>query len=694
MLLSIGMMVKNESKYLRKCLESLQPIRDAIDSELVIVDTGSTDNTVEIAKEFTGKVYFHEWHNDFSEIRNIVNDYCSGEWIFIIDGDEILEKSQYIINFFKDQEYKKWNSVCIVAKNFTSSEYNRDYSLILAPRLFKNDGYFHFEGAIHNQPKYKNPLLAIETQLLHYGYISDDKELMERKFNRTSAILKEELNKNPDNIYYLYQLSVSYSMHGDLEESLEKIVKAYNIIKRDKLDEEKYKYVYISLAQMYIRNHKFEEAEKICLEALEGDSIYIDLYYYIATAQSFLNKNELAIKNYEIYLNKVKNYGVNQMANNISIIHNTLGRYEDAYENLSTLYYRIGNVEKAIEYINMIESENTLNDVMINVINIFVNGKKIIDLKHFYENKILNNHKHLEDNFLIILESQVCKLNDKEKEEIYKAFSENSSDYALLNKFRLQHKEDRVDETILKKILLLDFNKLPLFYGDVIYLMMVKKQSVEELFDTISDRKLEIFLKYLNDMHNNLGEIIYEYLNINRSNDYSLNEVFHKRILEEYALKSNNLKGEHYKDIFHKYLKDGFEYIKKVYNTDVIENGELQRLKSDEDCFLLILYSAEKNRNDRLQYVRNLRKALAICNYMKNGIELLLGEFNNRINNENHEFGILKNKLKINISNMIQDHKLEEARLLIKEYENIVKDDIEIVLFKSQIALKEDTTNY
>ncbi|EQB3123896.1 glycosyltransferase, partial [Clostridium botulinum] len=75
MKLSIAMMVKNESKYLDKCLSSLKPVLDAVSSELIIVDTGSTDNTVEIAKKYTDKLYFHNWNNDFSDMRNITIDY-------------------------------------------------------------------------------------------------------------------------------------------------------------------------------------------------------------------------------------------------------------------------------------------------------------------------------------------------------------------------------------------------------------------------------------------------------------------------------------------------------------------------------------------------------------------------------------------------------------------------------------------
>ena len=71
MLLSIGMMVKNEEKNLDKCLSSVMPLVDNLGAELIIVDTGSEDKTVEIAKKYTDKLYFHKWNNDFSAMRNI-----------------------------------------------------------------------------------------------------------------------------------------------------------------------------------------------------------------------------------------------------------------------------------------------------------------------------------------------------------------------------------------------------------------------------------------------------------------------------------------------------------------------------------------------------------------------------------------------------------------------------------------------
>ena len=88
MLLSIVMMVKNEERYLDKTLYALNDLRKDIDTELIILDTGSTDSTVEIAKKYTDKVYFSKWNDNFADMRNISISYASGDWILILDADE------------------------------------------------------------------------------------------------------------------------------------------------------------------------------------------------------------------------------------------------------------------------------------------------------------------------------------------------------------------------------------------------------------------------------------------------------------------------------------------------------------------------------------------------------------------------------------------------------------------------------
>ena len=91
MKISASMIVKNEEKVLANALDSISGV-----DEIVIVDTGSTDNTIEIAKKYTDKIYSgaeYNWQDNFAYHRNQSLDRCSGDWILIIDADEHLDNS-------------------------------------------------------------------------------------------------------------------------------------------------------------------------------------------------------------------------------------------------------------------------------------------------------------------------------------------------------------------------------------------------------------------------------------------------------------------------------------------------------------------------------------------------------------------------------------------------------------------------
>ncbi|MEM5687393.1 glycosyltransferase family 2 protein [Bacillus cereus] len=89
--ISACLIVKNEEDMLRKCLESLQPVVD----EIIIVDTGSTDSTKQISKEFTEKVFDYKWTNDFAEARNFAATKAESEWIIAIDADECVDPDNF-----------------------------------------------------------------------------------------------------------------------------------------------------------------------------------------------------------------------------------------------------------------------------------------------------------------------------------------------------------------------------------------------------------------------------------------------------------------------------------------------------------------------------------------------------------------------------------------------------------------------
>lgn len=208
MLLTIGMIVKNEEKMLGRCLEALKPILDNISSELIIVDTGSTDGTVEIAKKYTDKVLFYEWTNDFSAARNVGLEKAQGEWFMSVDADEIFISCDDIISFFKSGEYKEYNSASFSVRNYSNPERTGRYVDFFVPRLTKILPETRFENPVHERlTTHASPVRLLKDIADHYGYV---KTVINDKSKRNHELLKKRLEAGEE----------SASMYRELFEAL------------------------------------------------------------------------------------------------------------------------------------------------------------------------------------------------------------------------------------------------------------------------------------------------------------------------------------------------------------------------------------------------------------------------------------------------------------------------------------------
>ena len=193
--ISLCMITKNEETYLENCLNSVKDIVD----EIIIVDTGSTDKTKEIAKKFGAKIFDFKWIDDFSAARNESLKHATKDWILVLDADEVIEKNdlQKIKNVvenpddfagFQLEQRSYLNNIFEGAvKNNSDFELAKDYQFYIPHflcRLFKNNSGLKFSHRIHelvedsiakNSLKYKR----IDVVLHHFGSVKDEKLIAE-----------------------------------------------------------------------------------------------------------------------------------------------------------------------------------------------------------------------------------------------------------------------------------------------------------------------------------------------------------------------------------------------------------------------------------------------------------------------------------------------------------------------------------
>ncbi|MCR5833956.1 MAG: glycosyltransferase [Selenomonadaceae bacterium] len=198
-------MVKNAAKDLRRSLKSLAEYVD----EIIVVDTGSTDNTVEIAESYGAKIFHEPWQDDFAAPRNVAISAATGDWIVFLDADEFFVNGTgaNLQAAIKRAQSHKLQGIFVSLINVDA---DKDYKVIEenhAIRILENVKGLHYVGKIHETPFIGDEILtniaAMPEDMLtlwHTGYSSS---IVKSKFERNLKLLLEELETSdkPERTY-------------------------------------------------------------------------------------------------------------------------------------------------------------------------------------------------------------------------------------------------------------------------------------------------------------------------------------------------------------------------------------------------------------------------------------------------------------------------------------------------------------
>jgi len=254
------MIVKDESHCIARCLKSVSKIV----SEIIIVDTGSTDNTPDIARSFGARVIHHVWHDDFSEARNVSLEHAQADWILVLDADEELTASarKHIRKLTSDSLN---DGYLFIVRHLAPDNEISKYSEMRLLRLFKNRSEFRYHGKIHEQilPSVKdagNRIKATNLIIKHYGYMDETCQSGDVRAKRNLKILKNILQVSPKDPYIHYHLGMTYRTLGDNEKSYKSLQKAIAHDADSQLNSEILSKLYIALAQLSLGSNQFKAA--------------------------------------------------------------------------------------------------------------------------------------------------------------------------------------------------------------------------------------------------------------------------------------------------------------------------------------------------------------------------------------------------------------------------------------------------
>lgn len=270
-LLTISLLVSGRTETTKKCLDSIEGILQELDSELILVDTGCSEELRQELLAYTDQVIPFTWCDDFAKARNAGLERASGEWFLYLDDDEWFEDVAEIVAFFQSGEYRKYHQAVYRQRNYSNAEGTK-YVDEWVSRMIRIEPDTRFEGSVHESlVPAVGKCKKIEAYVHHYGYVYADEEAKRRHFERNSRILIRLIREEPDNLRWRLQILLEYYSIEDgkqLRQAGEDALELIREIDRPFVNECRGAF-YSAVLLGYYLEKDYENLERCCKKYLE-----------------------------------------------------------------------------------------------------------------------------------------------------------------------------------------------------------------------------------------------------------------------------------------------------------------------------------------------------------------------------------------------------------------------------------------
>jgi tetratricopeptide (TPR) repeat protein len=298
-------------------------VRGIVD-EIIVVDTGSRDGSVEIARAFGARVFHHVWEDDFARARNQSLSYAQGDWVLILDADERLTPdSAPRVRRLADTCLQDAVSFCVCNLDTDGGENSLHPSI----RMFRNRHGYDYEGIVHNQLRMPagTPVLRAPVRIDHYGYTPSLSE-RRRKFERTSLLLRRQLREDPDNVFAhfnLAQLTRSCREGGAWEDLI--LHHARRVVECVGADDPHQRHLLLMawhlIASAHLARAEWSEAKEACLRALALRPDYVDALFTLGRVLVHERRLPAARDAFLAYLCACTAYSQERETEDIIVLH-------------------------------------------------------------------------------------------------------------------------------------------------------------------------------------------------------------------------------------------------------------------------------------------------------------------------------------------------------------------------------------
>jgi tetratricopeptide (TPR) repeat protein len=276
--ISACLIVRNESLVLERCLSSLA---GAVD-EIVVVDTGSTDGTLEIATRFGARICHYEWRGDFASARNFGIDAASCNWILIIDADEYLEEgAQPQVRAIV--ELTDADGILVTQRNLLAADDLIQSADSQTLRLFRRQDGVRYEGIIHEEvapaiTRRGGSLATSSIVMVHDGYSRVTTQGSGSRAERNLPLLIRAAADAPQDPYLQYQLGTTYQQLGRLADAQQHLAQVLQL-PNERLNPEVTANAAVRLAQLAMGERRDDRVVHYAAQALALEPNHVLAHY-------------------------------------------------------------------------------------------------------------------------------------------------------------------------------------------------------------------------------------------------------------------------------------------------------------------------------------------------------------------------------------------------------------------------------
>lgn len=729
--LTIGMITKNDKDSLERCLNSMKPLREALQCQLIITDTGSTDGTRELAQAQADVFLEFDWCDDFSKARNTGVAKAQGRWFFYVDSDHEFDESyQALVDFLQSPQGQDPNIpfASIHIRNYYGSTVQNDLTHKDATSCLLvnfSKGKQEFVGRIHESiPLPDVSVPHVPLLLHHWGYVDAKPQ---EKSQRNLAILLETIEEDPldlkQHLQYVKDLispEICYQHLEKLQDILEKPeAKArgnYPLMSFLCL---------IFQSSFYLKQHDYGKCEDT-LHALQerlqnhapfqGSVLDLEtqgLIYALSLATGNHGTQEEAFTGYQKAFYLLQSSGKHDYA--IYYDYQYTAPLHFHKEELAFIQEQIaeGKEESATRFLAQSTAYMAESSQVHPYTESFVSTCLSVGAFSLVEKNLhylqSNPHAYSYHLFQTAIEKAYHSDNSEMLSPLFMRLGKEPVDsYTALCHYR---SKDYQWESCLENMTPLlqadkDYPQHPLFY-DLFYGYVKTKQCGKGYLEHLSVEMIPDMVESIQSSHSDFFSLVLDTI---QSEDFAINTLKEEQIwshlgYEVLCLLAKSLEKDSAYQTLSKEILPCFRaitpvmqhYIDTVYNPNILCHGGISVLTMEEIFGFYSSIALEQEKTDSLEYIRGLKESLKSCPKYKSLVYFLIAQGENTVdspqtpevsNPHQMELSALAVEVKKNIVAYLQNGNLPIAQALLDKYRNIQPNDPELPSLLARCGMK------